>query len=52
MGELAGEWVILKDKKIIEHGKDAKKILEIAESKYKGKDVIISKIPYGEHFFY
>lgn len=36
------EWVILKDDEIVERNKDVKTILEIAETKYKDIDIIIS----------
>ncbi len=51
MEEMIGEWVILKDEEIIEHNRDVKIILELAE-KYKDEKIIISKIPSSEYCYY
>ena len=51
MEELVGEWVILENDKIIEHNKDIKVILELAE-KYDDEKITISKIPSSNHGFY
>jgi hypothetical protein len=51
MEELSGEWVILKDDKIIEHNKDIKAILELSK-KYEDKEITISKIPSAKYCFY
>jgi hypothetical protein len=46
-----GDWVILKDNRIIAHNRDMKIILEIA-NKYKNEDIIISKEPVTGYCFY
>jgi len=49
--EFNGEWVILKNNIIIEHNKDMKIILELAE-KYNDEEITISKIPSSIYCFY
>ena len=49
--EFSGEWVILKDDKIIERNKDMGVILKLAE-KYDDEKIIISKIPSATYCFY
>ena len=49
---MVGDWVILKNDKIVEQNKDINVILELGEKKYKDKEVIISKIPSGDSCFY
>ena len=51
MDEFNGEWVILKNNIIIEHNKDMKIILELAE-KYNDEEITISKIPSSIYCFY
>jgi hypothetical protein len=46
-----GEWVILKNNKIVEHNRDIGKILELA-NKYKDNEITISKEPAGKYCFY
>ena len=48
---MSGEWVILKDDKIIAHNKDMKVILELAEE-YDDKEITISQIPSSIYCFY
>jgi hypothetical protein len=47
----AGEWVIIKDKKIIAHHKDISKILQMA-AKFRPDEIIISKEPSSKYCFY
>lgn len=47
----AGEWVILKDDKVIAHDKDIAKILRMAD-KYKPGEIVISKEPSSKFCFY
>jgi len=51
MEELSGEWVILKDDKIIERNKDIKVIMELSK-KYNDEEITISKIPSATYCFY
>lgn len=51
MEEMVGDWVILKDDKIIERNIDMKKILELAE-KYDLEEITISKNPSSLYCFY
>ncbi len=46
-----GEWVIMKNNKIVEHNNDMGKILKLA-NKYKVEDIIISKEPSAKYCFY
>lgn len=51
MEEFKGEWVILKNDAIVEHNRDMKVILELAE-KYNDEEITISKVPSSMYCFY
>lgn len=51
MEKIIGDWVILKDDKIIERDNDMKKILELAK-KYDPEEITISKNPSSLYCFY
>ena len=40
-----GEWVAIVDKKVVAHGKDAKKVYDDAVKKTGGKRPLIARIP-------
>ena len=46
-----GEWVILKNNKIVEHNRDINKILKLA-TKYGENEITITKEPAGKYCFY
>lgn len=45
LSKYAGEWVAILDGKIIINSKSFKEIYEFVENKYKGKKLLIGKLP-------
>ncbi len=42
--QYAGEWIAILNKQVVEHGKDAGKIIEVVKKKYPGKRPSLVKI--------
>ncbi len=47
-----GEWLIIKDNKVVAKSNSAKKMFRLADEKYQGKEVIVTKVLSADASFY